>query len=195
MRGMGAQYVVDVRDRVKPEIAVLFYKPASSLCGPEDDIVIPESARGENNDYEVELSVVIGRDAKNVRVEDALDYVLGYSTSNDVSFANLLGRRGADACFTQVSSRGLCVKGLQWGIGKSYDSAFDPASQRHLADRTSSSQHGAPSDPSSSLPPSFPTPKVSPSRRPSTANSSSIPRRPTWFSRSYASPSLHEHSS
>lgn len=65
---------------------MLFLKPTSAICGPEDEIVIPRSARGENNDYEVEVCVVMGKKAKDVSVEKALDYVLGYCTSNDVSF-------------------------------------------------------------------------------------------------------------
>lgn len=115
---------MDPNERVKPEVAVLFYKPASSVVGAEDAIVIPESARGENNDYEVELAVVMGKDAKNVSVENALEYVLGYCTSNDVSVLRSSSRsQRADAWDDlQVSSRGLCGKGIQWGIGKSYDS-------------------------------------------------------------------------
>jgi 2-keto-4-pentenoate hydratase/2-oxohepta-3-ene-1,7-dioic acid hydratase in catechol pathway len=40
-------------------------------------------------DYEVELTVVMGKDAKNVSEADALDYVLGYVTGNDVSYTIL----------------------------------------------------------------------------------------------------------
>ena len=64
---------------------MLFYKPVTSISGPEDPIIIPVSARGMNNDYEVELCVVLGKTALNVSVEKALDYVGWYCTSNDVS--------------------------------------------------------------------------------------------------------------
>lgn len=64
---------------------MLFYKPASAVVGPEVKINIPECARGMNNDYEVELCAVIGRDCKDVKVENALDNVLGYCVANDVS--------------------------------------------------------------------------------------------------------------
>lgn len=64
---------------------MLFYKPASAVVGPEVKINIPECARGMNNDYEVELCAVIGRDCKDVKIENALDNVLGYCVANDVS--------------------------------------------------------------------------------------------------------------
>jgi 2-keto-4-pentenoate hydratase/2-oxohepta-3-ene-1,7-dioic acid hydratase in catechol pathway len=65
----------------------LFYKPATALIGPNAPIVIPKAAQPVKEhlpDYEVELTVVIGKDAKNVSEADALDYVLGYVTGNDV---------------------------------------------------------------------------------------------------------------
>lgn len=85
IRGMGMQFAAPGAKVVKPEVAVLFYKPTTSLSGPEDPIFIPASARGMNNDYEVELCAVIGKKALNVSVADALDYVGWYCTSNDVS--------------------------------------------------------------------------------------------------------------
>jgi transcription initiation factor TFIIH subunit 2 len=54
------------------------------LAGPLDDIHIHPDVQAQM-DYEGELTVVIGRDAKNVRPEDALDYVLGYTCGNDFS--------------------------------------------------------------------------------------------------------------
>jgi 2-keto-4-pentenoate hydratase/2-oxohepta-3-ene-1,7-dioic acid hydratase in catechol pathway len=52
-------------------------------------VIIPEIAQPPAEhlpDYEVELAIIIGKPAKNVKEEDALDYVLGYTGSNDVSF-------------------------------------------------------------------------------------------------------------
>jgi 2-keto-4-pentenoate hydratase/2-oxohepta-3-ene-1,7-dioic acid hydratase in catechol pathway len=57
--------------------------PKQSVIGPYDDLVMP--AFGKNLDWELELAVVIGRPAKNVSAEQALDHVAGYTVSNDVS--------------------------------------------------------------------------------------------------------------
>lgn len=104
IRGLGAQYpTLPATAFVPAPLPILFYKPTSTLGGPEDSIRIPELARGMNNDYEVEICVVLGKTIRNVSPEKALDAVLGYCSSND------------------VSSRGLCAKGGQWGLGKSFD--------------------------------------------------------------------------
>jgi 2,4-didehydro-3-deoxy-L-rhamnonate hydrolase len=66
-----------------PSIPVLFAKHTASYAGPFDDIVIPRGS--EQTDYEVELAVVIGKEAHNVAEADALSYVLGYTILNDVS--------------------------------------------------------------------------------------------------------------
>lgn len=54
------------------------------MIGPDDAILLP-SVGPDRVDYEAELAVVIGRRAKNVSREEALDYVLGYTCANDVS--------------------------------------------------------------------------------------------------------------
>lgn len=66
-----------------PEVPIIFMKATSSLCGPFDPIFIPKNS--VKTDWEVELAVVIGRRAKYVSKEDALDYVAGYCVHNDVS--------------------------------------------------------------------------------------------------------------
>lgn len=63
---------------------MIFNKPADSLSGPESDIII-QSELQETLDYEGELTVVTGRDAKNVKEKDALEYVLDYTAGNDMS--------------------------------------------------------------------------------------------------------------
>jgi 2-keto-4-pentenoate hydratase/2-oxohepta-3-ene-1,7-dioic acid hydratase in catechol pathway len=66
-----------------PTEPVVFMKPTSSIIGPGQPI---ELAYPENNiDYEAELVVVMGKTAKRVKKEEALDYVLGYTCGNDVS--------------------------------------------------------------------------------------------------------------
>ncbi|KAI0705743.1 fumarylacetoacetate hydrolase [Cerioporus squamosus] len=73
----------------KPTYPVLFYKPVNSLIGPEVPVTIPKHVQPVEKhlpDYEVELTVVIGKAAKNVSEADALDYVLAYTAGNDISF-------------------------------------------------------------------------------------------------------------
>jgi 2-keto-4-pentenoate hydratase/2-oxohepta-3-ene-1,7-dioic acid hydratase in catechol pathway len=67
-----------------PEQADIGYRSNNALIGSGDDIVIPADARGPV-EYEGELVAVIGREAKNVREAQALDYVRGYTLGNDVS--------------------------------------------------------------------------------------------------------------
>lgn len=70
-----------------PEAPLLFLKPNTSVIGPGDTIVRPWQS--ERTDFEGELAVVIGRIAKNVSVENALDYVFGYTVGNDVTARDL----------------------------------------------------------------------------------------------------------
>ena len=67
---------------VPPE-PIIFAKFNSAICGPNDDVVIPRNST--KTDWEVELGVVIGKPAKYVDQENALDHVAGYCVINDVS--------------------------------------------------------------------------------------------------------------
>ncbi|KAB2750535.1 fumarylacetoacetate hydrolase family protein [Brucella anthropi] len=67
---------------VPPE-PVIFMKATSAIVGPNDDVLIPRGS--EKTDWEVELGIVIGKTAKYVSEDDALDYVAGYCTLHDVS--------------------------------------------------------------------------------------------------------------
>jgi 2-keto-4-pentenoate hydratase/2-oxohepta-3-ene-1,7-dioic acid hydratase in catechol pathway len=66
-----------------PEHPILFMKANSAINGPNDDIVPPRGSK--YTDWEVELGVVIGKAAKYVNEEDALDHVAGYCLVNDVT--------------------------------------------------------------------------------------------------------------
>ncbi|MCH1465067.1 MAG: fumarylacetoacetate hydrolase family protein [Alphaproteobacteria bacterium] len=66
-----------------PEHPILFMKATSAVVGANDTVMLPRGST--QTDWEVELGVVIGKAAKYVSVEDALDYVAGYFVSNDVS--------------------------------------------------------------------------------------------------------------
>ncbi len=87
-----------------PEYPVLFIKAANALNNPGDPIVIPKVAPGQV-DYECELAVIIGKSAKNVSQQNALNYVLGYTCANDIS-ARRWQKEGG---------------GKQWCRGKSFD--------------------------------------------------------------------------
>lgn len=66
-----------------PSEPVVFMKSTSAISGPNDPIVLPHNS--ESTDWEAELGVIIGRTARNVSPEDALDYVAGYCIVNDIS--------------------------------------------------------------------------------------------------------------
>jgi len=93
-----------------PEHPILFMKPTTTITDPGAPIVLPASCtHGPEVDYEAELAVVIGRTAKDVSEAQALDHVLGYTGSNDVSARRWQKHGGAQ----------------QWVRGKSFD-AFCP---------------------------------------------------------------------
>ncbi|KAH6844519.1 hypothetical protein B0I37DRAFT_377709, partial [Chaetomium sp. MPI-CAGE-AT-0009] len=85
-----------------PPYPVVFTKPADALAGPFDEVSIHPDAQGML-DYEGELTVVIGKDVKNVTEADALSYVLGYTVGNDVSARNfqLPDTSGGQFCYAK----------------------------------------------------------------------------------------------
>ncbi|CAM5193145.1 putative protein YisK [Ureibacillus acetophenoni] len=87
--------------RELPSNPVIFAKFANTVLGPEDDI--PHFPISEQLDYEAEFTFVIGKRARNVSEEDALDYVAGYTITNDVTYRDIQRRT------------------LQWLQGKSVD--------------------------------------------------------------------------
>ncbi|MDR3553202.1 MAG: fumarylacetoacetate hydrolase family protein [Syntrophobacteraceae bacterium] len=77
-----------------PKEPILFPKTPNVLTGPGDPIVIPAflldyGFEDLRTDYEAELAVIIGKECKNVKAEEALDYVFGYTCINDVSQRNI----------------------------------------------------------------------------------------------------------
>lgn len=102
---IGLNYLLHVKEndptRDVPTEPVVFMKPPSSIIGPGETIRLayPENAI----DYEAELVIVMGKTAKDVKKDDALDYVLGYTAGND------------------VSDRVQQYAGIQWIRGKGYD--------------------------------------------------------------------------
>jgi|HubBroStandDraft_6_1064221.scaffolds.fasta_scaffold00804_10 2-keto-4-pentenoate hydratase/2-oxohepta-3-ene-1,7-dioic acid hydratase in catechol pathway len=66
-----------------PKEPVIFFKASSSLAGPNDNVVIPKGST--KLDWEVELAFVIGKEARYVARQNALDHVAGYVLHNDYS--------------------------------------------------------------------------------------------------------------
>ena len=85
-----------------PSEPIFFMKATSSICGPNDEVIIPKGS--QKTDYEVELGIVIGSLARHVSQSDARKHVAGYCVVNDVSEREFQIERGG-----------------QWTKGKSAD--------------------------------------------------------------------------
>jgi 2-keto-4-pentenoate hydratase/2-oxohepta-3-ene-1,7-dioic acid hydratase in catechol pathway len=72
---------------------ILFYKPPSSVIGPEEDIIYP--SQSQHLIFESELVVVIGKRARDIPAKDALKVVLGYTCGNDVTAYDFILRDNA----------------------------------------------------------------------------------------------------
>ena len=75
-----------------PEEPIIFMKATSAIIGPNDDVIIPKNAI--KPDWEVELGVVIGKEARYVDEADAMEHVAGYCVVNDVSERHFQTERG-----------------------------------------------------------------------------------------------------
>jgi 2-keto-4-pentenoate hydratase/2-oxohepta-3-ene-1,7-dioic acid hydratase in catechol pathway len=89
-----------------PKEPIIFMKATSCICGPYDDVIIPQGS--QKTDWEVELGVVIGTTARYVAMTDAPRHIAGYCIVNDVSEREFQIERGG-----------------QWTKGKSADT-FGP---------------------------------------------------------------------
>lgn len=85
----------------EPEEPILFLKPSSALIGQDEAIVLPSMSKAV--EYEAELGIIIGRQARRVEVSRASEYILGYTCIND------------------VTARDLQKKDGQWTRAKSFD--------------------------------------------------------------------------
>ncbi|MED4584343.1 fumarylacetoacetate hydrolase family protein [Brevibacillus choshinensis] len=99
--GLNYKKHADECNMAYPATPVLFSKFSNALAGHQEDVPLP--ATSEKVDYEAELVIVIGKQARNVSKEDALSYVYGYCNAND------------------VSARDLQFTSSQWLLGKSCD--------------------------------------------------------------------------
>jgi len=116
---IGRNYVAHAKehDADVPDLPLIFLKPPTTIIGPGDRVVLPPQS--QQVEHEGELVVVIGKQARWVPPEQALEYVLGYTIGNDVTARDLQMRDG------------------QWTRGKGFDTfaplgpwietEFDPA--------------------------------------------------------------------
>ena len=103
-----------------PDNPLIFLKPSTSVIGTGDAITLPPSS--EQVDYEGELAVVIGAPARNVRREDALRHVFGYTAANDVTARD---QQRADVQFTRAKGYdSFCP------LGPWVETVLDPADLR-----------------------------------------------------------------
>ncbi|MCB0163461.1 MAG: fumarylacetoacetate hydrolase family protein [Anaerolineae bacterium] len=96
-----AEHAIETKSAI-PEEPIVFAKFATSIIGPGADITWNDSLTNQV-DFEAELAVIIGQQARNVTEEKSLEYVFGYTCAND------------------VSARDLQYRGKQWIRGKSLD--------------------------------------------------------------------------
>ena len=85
-----------------PKEPIMFMKATSSICGPNDDVEIVSGSK--KLDWEVELGIVIGKEAKHITEKQSQDHILGYCLVNDISEREW-----------QIEKMG------QWVKGKSHD--------------------------------------------------------------------------
>ena len=100
---VGRNYVAHAEEHEVevPEIPLIFLKPPSSLIGHEASIVLPPQSM--QVEHEAELAVVIGKCGRWISLEEAADYILGYTIANDVTARDLQRQDG------------------QWTRGKGFD--------------------------------------------------------------------------
>lgn len=100
--GIGLNYMEHAAESkmAVQRVPTVFLKLASSITGPDTDVLLPPEAT--QPDYEAELAVVVGRPGHRIAVERWEEYVFGYTIVND------------------VSARGVQLATTQWTLGKSF---------------------------------------------------------------------------
>jgi acylpyruvate hydrolase len=106
---LGRNYVEHAKEMGAevPASPVVFLKPATALVQSGESVIIPSISNDVH--HEVEMVVVLGREGRNIRKEDALDYVAGYGVGIDLTLRDL-----------QTEAK---KKGLPWTIAKGFDTS------------------------------------------------------------------------
>ena len=81
-RAHAAEISIDV-----PDEPLIFFKPTSAIIGPEDAIVLPRQS--DQVELEVELAIIIGKQAKEVTYDEAKNHIFGFTIGNDVTARDL----------------------------------------------------------------------------------------------------------
>ena len=117
---IGRNYVEHIRElgNETPAVPVIFMKPATSVIGDGDVVIIPHYS--DNCHHEAELALLIGRTCKDIAENEALDCLAGYGVAIDLTLRDVQDE--------------LKKKGLPWDIAKGFDTAcplstFVPAGQ------------------------------------------------------------------
>ena len=115
-----AEHIKELRNAV-PDAPVIFIKPASSVIGEGDQILIPPYSN--NCQHEVELAILIGRRGKDILSIDAMDHIAGFGVGIDLTLRDVQGE--------------LKKNGLPWEIAKGFDTACPLSSFVKAAEVTS----------------------------------------------------------
>jgi 2-keto-4-pentenoate hydratase/2-oxohepta-3-ene-1,7-dioic acid hydratase in catechol pathway len=101
-----AEHIKELNNKVPTE-PMIFFKPPSSVIGPDEFVILPNPALSKEVNNEVELGVVIGKTARNVSAKKAFDFVGGYTVVQDITARDIQWR--------------LRNENMQWEIAKSFD--------------------------------------------------------------------------
>lgn len=103
--GIGLNYAKHAAEAGQPipKEPIIFQKASTSICGPNDPVIIPDNSL--KTDWEAEIAIIIGKKASNISEADAMNYIAGFAVVNDYSERSW-----------QLESPG------QWTKGKSADS-------------------------------------------------------------------------
>jgi 5-carboxymethyl-2-hydroxymuconate isomerase len=106
---IGRNYSEHIKElgNAPPEAPVIFIKPASSVIGEGEAIVIPPYSHDCH--HEAELALLIGRKGKDIPEEQAMEYIAGYGVGIDLTLRDVQGE--------------LKKKGLPWEIAKGFDTS------------------------------------------------------------------------
>ena len=107
--GIGLNYSSHAKETnaSAPKEPIVFFKANSSICGPNDNVCLPKDSL--KSDWEVELGVIIGKQAKNITEDKSMDHIFGFCIVNDVSEREYQLERSSG----------------QWDKGKAFDT-FGP---------------------------------------------------------------------
>jgi 2-keto-4-pentenoate hydratase/2-oxohepta-3-ene-1,7-dioic acid hydratase in catechol pathway len=125
--GINYREHADEMKHAYPQHPVVTMKNIASAIGHRESVLLPRFLPSDSVDFEVELAIVIGKTCKNIRKEQALDYVAGYTVANDVSARD----------WQKIYSGGQWVKGKSFDtfcpLGPELVTADEIADPNHLA--------------------------------------------------------------